>query len=58
LRYVLEAHDGLAFMHSDGSGEVLLLAPVGLSAGLDELVGDLLQEGCLTAVLPGAEAAG
>ena len=27
LRYVLEAEDGLAFMHSDGSGVVLLLCP-------------------------------
>lgn len=64
LRYVLEAHEGLAFMHveapgsmrerapnSDGSGEVFLLAPAGLSAELDELVQDLLNEGCLESLL-------
>src|SRR3954471_6031936 len=58
LRYTLEAHEGLAFMHvegrglarepdSQGSGEVWLLAPVGFAAALDELIGDLLREGCL-----------
>jgi hypothetical protein len=51
LRYVLEAHEGLAFMHvpedSSGSERVFLLAPEGLAAQLDELVADLLREGCL-----------
>jgi hypothetical protein len=54
LRYVLEAHEGLAFMHvedKNGSDEVFLLAPTGLEAELDELVQDLLQEGCLDALL-------
>lgn len=60
LRYVLEAHEGLAFMHvaedSHGSNEVFLLAPAGLSVQLDELVGDLLREGCLEELLPPAAA--
>jgi|GEM_PF-6101153 len=51
LRYVLEAHEGLAFMHvspnTPGSQEVFLLAPVELTRALDELVRDLLDEGCL-----------
>jgi hypothetical protein len=51
LRYVLEAQDGLAFMHSDGAGHVYVLAPVGRSAELDELVADLLREGCLSGVV-------
>jgi hypothetical protein len=51
LRYTLEAHEGLAFMHSDGSGEVFLLAPAGLSAELDELVVDLIREGCIEALV-------
>ncbi len=55
LRYVLEAHEGLAFMHVDedshGSGRVLLLAPACLGAQLDELIDDLLREGCLDARL-------
>ncbi len=64
LRYVLGAHEGLAFMHveaqgpmheraknGDGSGEVFLLAPAALSAQLDELVQDLLDEGCLSSLL-------
>ncbi|MFT3922684.1 MAG: DUF4911 domain-containing protein [Myxococcales bacterium] len=54
LRYVLEAHDGLAFMHvsqdSHGSDEVFLLAPAGLTSQLDELIRDLLDEGCLEAL--------
>jgi hypothetical protein len=51
LRYVLEAHDGMAFMHADGSGNVWLLAPVGYAAALDELIADLLREGCLDALV-------
>jgi hypothetical protein len=51
LRYVLEAHDGLAFMHSDGSGEVWLLAPVGREVALDELIRDLLAEGYVDEII-------
>ncbi len=52
LRYVLEAQDGLAFMHSDGSGVVLLLCPVGRTQEMRELMQDLLAEGCLAEILP------
>jgi len=45
LRYVLEAHEGLAFMHGDGSGTVLVLAPESQAAALDALLGDLEAEG-------------
>jgi hypothetical protein len=45
LRYLLEAHEGLAFMHSDGSGVVSLLTTESQRAGLDALIGDLEREG-------------
>lgn len=53
LRYVLEAHDGLALMHSDGSGVVALLTPHPQLAALESLIADLLAEGCISAVLSG-----
>lgn len=52
LRYVLEAEDGLAFMHSDGSGIVLILCPEGRAAEMDALMVDLLRDGCLAEILP------
>lgn len=52
LRYTLEAHEGLAFMHSDGSGVVLLLTTTSQAAGLDELIADLRSEGLLTLLDP------
>jgi len=45
LRYLLEAHEGLAFMHGDGSGVIALLAPESQAAGLDALIVDLEAEG-------------
>jgi hypothetical protein len=45
LRYVLEAHEGLAFMHGDGSGVVLILAPESQQVALEELLADLESEG-------------
>ena len=48
LRYVLEGHDGLALMHGDGSGVILLLAPESQAAALDALIDDLEAEGLVT----------
>jgi hypothetical protein len=45
LRYLLEAHEGLAFMHSDGSGVVSLLTTDSQRAALDALIADLEHEG-------------
>lgn len=52
LRYTLEAHEGLAFMHSDGSGVVMLLTTLSQRARLDELILDLQTEGLVTPVDP------
>jgi hypothetical protein len=48
LRYLLEAHDGLAFMHGDGSGEISLLTPDSQLAALEQLIAELSAEGALT----------
>ena len=45
VRYLLEAEDGLALLHSDGSGLVRLVAPRSQEAALDRLVADLTREG-------------
>lgn len=45
LRYLLEAHDGLAFLHGDGSGVVLLISPESQARQLDQLIADLEAEG-------------
>lgn len=45
LRYTLEAHEGLAFMHSDGSGLVSLLTTESQGPALDALIADLVAEG-------------
>lgn len=50
LRYVLEAHDGLVFMHGDGSGAVRLFSTESQAHELDRLVHDLEEEGLLTLV--------
>ncbi|HEX5659855.1 MAG TPA: hypothetical protein VFX59_21820 [Polyangiales bacterium] len=62
LRYVLEAHEGLVFMHveergssarehfADGSGVVRLFATESLAGELDALVADLEAEGLVTLV--------
>ncbi len=47
LRYVLEAHEGLGFMHGDGTGAVVLLAPESQERALDALIDDLEAEGLL-----------
>lgn len=47
LRYLLEAEDGLAFMHGDGSGVVHVLTTESLAAALDRLLEDLEAEGVL-----------
>jgi hypothetical protein len=45
VRYLLEAHEGLAFLHGDGSGVVLLVAPESQTRQLDLLIADLEAEG-------------
>jgi hypothetical protein len=45
LRYLLEAHEGLAFLHGDGTGVVLLLSPESQARELDLLIADLEAEG-------------
>jgi hypothetical protein len=50
LRYVLEAHDGLVFMHGDGSGVVRLFATESMKVELDALIEDLEAEGMVTLV--------
>lgn len=52
LRYLLEAHEGLAFMHSDGSGVVSLLTTESQRAGLDALIDDLAAEGVVEPLEP------
>jgi Domain of unknown function (DUF4911) len=47
LRYLLEAHEGLAFMHGDGTGAISLLAPESQQAALERLIADLAAEGAL-----------
>jgi hypothetical protein len=50
LRYLLEAHEGLAFMHSDGSGFVTLLTTESQRADLDALIADLEREGVVVSL--------
>jgi hypothetical protein len=45
LRYTLEAHEGLAFMHSDGSGWVSLLTTESQTSALAALIADLERDG-------------
>lgn len=52
LRYLLEAHEGLAFMHSDGSGVVSLLTTDSQGSALEALIDDLLREGVVREVDP------
>jgi hypothetical protein len=54
LRYTLEAHEGLAFMHSDGSEEVSLLTTDSQERALDALIADLQAEGLIELVGPAA----
>jgi hypothetical protein len=50
LRYTLEAHEGLAFMHSDGTGEVSLLTTDSQERALDALIADLRADGLVEPV--------
>jgi hypothetical protein len=52
LRYTLEAHEGLAFMHSDGSGLVSLLTTESQGAALDALIADLVADGVVELATP------
>lgn len=47
LRYLLEAHEGLGAMYSDGSEQVSLITPESQLSALDELIADLAAEGVL-----------
>jgi hypothetical protein len=47
VRYLLEAEDGLAFLHGDGSGVVTILSTVSQVEALDRLLADLAAEGFL-----------
>jgi hypothetical protein len=52
LRYTLEAHEGLAFMHSDGEGAVSLLTTDSQAGALEALLVDLVREGVVERVGP------
>ncbi len=41
LRYVLEAHDGLANLHGSGDGTITLVTPTCRAAELDAILTDL-----------------
>lgn len=47
LRSLLEAEDGLAFLHGDGSGVLHVLSTEGLAGALDRLLDDLEADGLL-----------
>ncbi len=44
LRYVVEAHDGLANLHGDKDGTITLVTTPGMLEELDRLIGDLQAE--------------
>ncbi len=44
LRYLVEAHDGLANLHGDGDGAITLVTPTSQAAALDALLVDLCAE--------------
>ncbi len=44
VRYVLEAHDGLAHLHSSGGGTLTLVAPTCRAEELDGVIDDLAEE--------------
>ncbi len=41
LRYVLEAHDGLANLHGDGEGAITIVTTTSRAAELDEILEEL-----------------
>jgi Domain of unknown function (DUF4911) len=45
LRYLLEAHEGLGAMYSNGSEAVSLITPESQLGALDTLIADLTAEG-------------
>ncbi len=44
VRYVLEAHDGLANLHGSGDGTLTLITTSSLERELDAVLHDLAQE--------------
>ncbi|MFK7987925.1 MAG: DUF4911 domain-containing protein [Sandaracinaceae bacterium] len=44
VRYVVEAHDGLANLHGDKDGTITLVTTPGMLDELDRLIGDLSRE--------------
>lgn len=44
VKGIVEAHEGLAQVFAEGGGDLLLAAPAGRAAELDELVADLVNE--------------
>ena len=44
VRYVLEAHDGLAHLHSSGGGTLTLVTPTSQLQLLDAVINDLADE--------------
>lgn len=48
VRYLLEAHEGLGFMHGDGTEHIALIAPDSQIHALDELIDDLAATGLVT----------
>jgi hypothetical protein len=51
VRYLLEAHEGLGFMHGDGTEHIALFAPDSQRQALDELIDDLTRAGLVTRAL-------
>ncbi len=45
VRYLLEAHEGLAFMYGDATEHIALLSPASQEAALERLIDDLCAEG-------------
>lgn len=44
VRYVVEAHDGLANLHGDKDGTITLVTTPGMLGALDRLLDDLKSE--------------
>ena len=44
LKGIVEAHEGLAQVFAEKGGDLVIAAPAGRDAELDELVGDLATE--------------
>lgn len=44
VRWIVEAHEGLANVHGDGEGTISLVAPDSRARELDRLIDDLAEE--------------